>query len=53
MMSLAIYNALTNNDLTKGRLIVGTGTIDENGKVGEIDGVKYKLKSAVNKKADN
>lgn len=52
MMSLAIYNALTNNDLTKGRLIVGTGTIDENGKVGEIDGVKYKLKSAVNKKAD-
>ena len=52
MMSLAIYNSLTKDDITNGKIIVGTGTIDENGKVGEIDGVKYKLKSAVSKKAD-
>ena len=52
MMSLAIYNYLTNDSLTKERKIVGTGTIDINGNVGKIDGVKYKLISAVNYKAD-
>lgn len=52
MMSLAIYNALTENDITQGRKIVGTGTIDENGIVGSIDGVEYKLKGAVKENAD-
>lgn len=50
--TLAIYNKITDYDLTKGRKIVGTGTIDYDGTVGEIDGVKYKLKGAVKKKAD-
>lgn len=52
MMSLAIYNYLIDEDITKGRRIVGTGTIDENGNVGSIGGVKYKLKGAVKEKAD-
>lgn len=52
MMSLAIYDNLTGEDLTKGRKIAGTGTIDENGTVGEIDGIKYKLSGAVKAKAD-
>ena len=52
MMTLAIYNALTETDITKGRKIVGTGTINNNGEVGEIDGVKYKLKAAIKEKAD-
>ena len=52
MTSLAIYNRLTKNDLTKGRKIVGTGTIDSKGNVGEIGGVKYKLSGAVSGKAD-
>lgn len=52
MLSLAIYNRLTEEDITKGRKIVGTGTIDSNGNVGEIGGVKYKLKGAVRNKAD-
>ena len=52
MMSLAIYNTLVKEDITKGLKIVGTGTIDEFGNVGEIAGVKYKLCSAVKKKAD-
>lgn len=52
MMSLTIYNKLTKEDITKGKKIVGTGTIDINGNVGEIGGVKYKLIGAVKNKAD-
>ena len=52
MLSLAIYDKLVSDDLTKGRKIVGTGTIDINGKIGEIGGVKYKLIGAVKNKAD-
>ena len=52
MLSLAIYDRLVEDDLTKGRKIVGTGTIDLNGNVGPIGGVKYKLMGAVSKKAD-
>ena len=52
MLSLAIYDRLIDEDLTKGRKIVGTGTIDINGNVGEIGGVKYKLMGAANEKAD-
>ncbi len=52
MLALAIYDRLVEEDLTKGRTIVGTGTIDANGNVGEIGGVKYKLMGAVSKKAD-
>ena len=52
MLSLAIYNRLIEKDLTNGLKIVGTGTIDNEGNVGNIDGVKYKLKGAVKEKAD-
>lgn len=52
MMSLEIYSQLINKDLTHGLKIVGTGTISEDGSVGEIDGVKYKLSGAVKNKAD-
>lgn len=52
MTSLSIYNKITEEDITRGKKIVGTGTIDENGNVGEIAGIFYKLKGAVNKKAD-
>ena len=52
MLSLAIYDRLIEEDLTKGRKIVGTGTIDINGNIGEIGGVKYKLMGAVYDKAD-
>ena len=46
MLALEIYNNLTDNDISKGRKIAGTGTIDENGNIGQISGVKYKLKGA-------
>lgn len=52
MMSLTVYNQLTEKDITKGKKIVGTGTIDIEGNVGEIGGVKYKLIGAVKNKAD-
>ena len=45
-MALTIYNALTQEDITNGKKIVGTGTISEDGIVGEIDGIKYKLAGA-------
>ena len=43
---------LTNKDITHARKIVGTGTIDSEGNVGEIDGVPFKLKGAVKAHAD-
>lgn len=52
MMALAIYNALTEDDITKGNVVAGTGTIDEEGNVGEIGGVIYKLSGAVKNGAD-
>ena len=52
MLSLAIYNALVEEDITKGRIIVGTGTIDIDGNVGAIDGVKYKILGAVKNDAN-
>lgn len=51
-LALAIYNKLTEEDITKGLTIVGTGTISEDGTVGAIGGVEYKLKGAVKEKAD-
>lgn len=52
LTTLSIYSKLLDYDITGGRKISGTGTIDEEGNVGEIDGVKYKLKGAVKEKAD-
>ena len=52
MMSLAIYDYLTSEDLTKGYNIVGTGTIDEDGNIGVIGGIEHKIKAAVKEKAD-
>ncbi len=52
MTALAVYNRITKKDLTNGKTIVGTGTIDQEGNVGEIGGVIYKLQGAVKAKAD-
>ena len=51
-MTLAIYDALMEEDFTKGKTIVGTGTIDEYGNVGSIAGVKYKIIGASEEGAD-
>lgn len=46
MLTLTIYNAISGEDIIKGRNISGTGTISSDGSVGEIDGVKYKIMGA-------
>lgn len=52
MTALTIYNKLISEDLTHNLVISGTGTIDSDGTVGSIGGVKYKIKGAVKNKAD-
>lgn len=52
MTALAVYNRIVPDDITKGRQIMGTGTIDRDGNVGEIGGVKYKILGADKKHAD-
>lgn len=52
LLSLSIYNLLIPEDITDGKKIAGTGTIDAEGNVGSIGGVKYKLKGAVSSGAD-
>lgn len=52
MTALEIYNNITKTDITKGLTIMGTGTINIDGTVGEIGGVKYKLIGAVKNNAD-
>lgn len=52
IMALTMYDAIIEDDLTHGKKIVGTGTIDKDGNVGEIGGVEYKLSSAVKDGAD-
>ena len=51
MTSIAIYDELTSSNITKGDKIIGTGTISNDGTVGEIGGIKYKLIGAANNKA--
>lgn len=51
MTTLTIYNYLIEEDITGGKKIAGTGTIEKDGTVGEIAGIKYKLAGAVKKKA--
>lgn len=52
MISLAVYNSLVETDITGGKTIAGTGTLEPDGTVGEIGGIEYKIKGAVKKKAD-
>lgn len=51
MTALKIYDMLTEEDITKGYKISGTGTISKEGMVGKIDGIKYKLAGAVKNKS--
>lgn len=52
ILALGIYSKITNTDILKGKNIAGTGTIDINGNIGEIDGIKYKIAGAVKDKMD-
>jgi Lon-like protease len=52
MWALGLYDLLTPGDLTEGRTIAGTGTIDQAGKVGPIGGVGDKVVAARDAGAD-
>jgi len=52
VFALEIYNQLIPEDLTKGRRIAGTGTIEIDGNVGKIDGIMQKVIAAEREKAD-
>ena len=51
-MALSIYNYLTEEDITNGMNIAGTGTIDQYGNIGEIGGIKYKILGAIKNNVD-
>ena len=49
--TLEIYNQLTKKDLTHGHKIAGTGTIEPDGTIGPIGGIKHKIIGAVSDNA--
>lgn len=51
MMAISIYDYLIDN-IDHNYKIAGTGSIDEEGNVGSIGGVKYKILGAIREKAD-
>lgn len=46
MIALTVYDAETEGDLTGGRTVAGTGSIDLSGNVGRISGVAEKVRGA-------
>jgi Lon-like protease len=52
MFALALYDRLTAADLTGGRTVAGTGTIECDGGVGAIGGVEQKVAAAEMRDAD-
>ncbi len=46
MLTLAVIDHLTPDDLTGGKFIAGTGTVEPGGEVGPIGGITHKLKAA-------
>ncbi|MTE12661.1 PDZ domain-containing protein [Nocardia sp. CT2-14] len=46
MFTLALIDKLTTGDLSGGKFVAGTGTIDPDGKVGPIGGIQYKMIAA-------
>lgn len=52
IFTLAAIDKMTQEDLTDGRFVAGTGSIDEDGSVGEIGGIVHKVRAARDKGAE-
>ena len=52
MIALEILNQLTENDLSNGLIIAGTGILDIDGNIKPVDGIRQKVISAKKNKAD-
>ena len=53
MFALSIIEVLDDEDLTQGRVIAGTGTLDPDGVVGAVGGVQQKVAGAANGDGDD
>lgn len=52
LQTLALYDSLIEEDITKGKKIAGTGTINSDGIVGSIGGIQQKIYTAYADKID-
>lgn len=52
IVALAVYDLLSEDDLLAGRTVLGTGTLDADGRVGVIGGLPVKLRAAEQHGAD-
>jgi Lon-like protease len=52
MVALTIYDLLSEEDLLAGRAVMGTGTVDADGRVGAVGGVPEKMRAAAAADAD-
>ena len=52
MLALTIYDKLVDKDISNGLKIIGTGSIDLDGNIKPIDGLKYKMLGLKGKKYD-
>lgn len=52
MVALTVYDLVESGDLTRGRVVAGTGTIDGSGTVGPVGGVHQKVAAAIDAGAD-
>lgn len=52
MLALTVYDLADDGDLTRGRTVAGTGTIDVSGTVGPVGGVPHKVAAAVDAGAE-
>jgi Lon-like protease len=48
LIALTVYDLADEGNLTDGRVIAGTGTIDGQGNVGPVGGVEQKIETALN-----
>ncbi|GGI02953.1 S16 family serine protease [Egicoccus halophilus] len=52
MVAVTVYDLLTDEDLLRGRAVLGTGTVDADGRVGPVGGVPEKMLAAAAHGAD-
>ena len=52
MIALTVYDLLSDDDLLRGRTVLGTGTVDADGRVGPVGGVAAKMQAAAEYGAD-
>jgi Lon-like protease len=45
MVALTVYDLLSDEDLLRGRMVMGTGTMDADGRVGTVGGVPEKMRA--------